>query len=103
MKLILKIKPNKPSRKKRIIAWIQKNSEFKDDILQFFQIFKENIQILKLSKISRHYIVTSKNPAIILNLFTSIQESIPQVYFNNENSIEIEDFIDKDKSLKENY
>jgi len=103
MKLILKIKPIKQSKNKRIIIWIQKNSELNDDILQFFQLFKENIQISKLSKFLRYYIVTSKNPAIILNLFTSIQESIPQVYFNNENSIEIEDFIDKDKSLKENY
>jgi hypothetical protein len=94
MKLILKIKPNKPSKKKRIIAWIQKNSDFNDDIKQFLQIFKDNIKISKLSKFLRYNIVTSENPAIILNLFSSVQESIPEVYFNKDDSMEIEDFID---------
>ena len=91
MRLILKIKPNKSSKKKRLVAWIQKNSDFNDDIRQFFQIFQDDIKISKLSKVLNYYIVTSENPAIILNLFTSIQESIPEVYFNNENSIETEE------------
>jgi len=92
MKLILKIKRNKSSKKKkRIVAWIKKDSDFNDDIRQFFQIFQDDIKISKLSKVLNYYIVTSENPAIILNLFTSIQESIPEVYFNNENSIETEE------------
>ena len=94
MKLILKIKPKNTSKKKRIIAWIQKNPNFNDDMLQFFQLFKDNIKILKLSKILRYYIVTSENPGIILNLFSSIQESIPEVYFDKEDTVEIKDFID---------
>ena len=94
MKLILKIKPNRSSKKKRIIAWIQKNSDLNDDIQQIFQLFKDKIKISKASKILRYNIVTSKNPAIILNIFSSIQESIPEVYFNKENSIELEDLID---------
>ncbi len=94
MKLILKIKPNKQSKEKRIIAWIQKNSDFEDDIIQLFQLFKDNIKLSKLSKILRYHIVTSENPAIILNIFSTIQEIIPEVYFNKEDSIEIEDLID---------
>ena len=94
MKFILKVKPNKSSKKKRIIAWIQKNSDFDKEIQQIFHFFKDNIKISKYSKILRYYIVTSKNPAIILNLFSSIQELIPEVYFNKENSIEIDDLID---------
>lgn len=94
MKLILKIKPNNPSKKKRIIAWIQKDSIFKDDIIQLFKLFKDNIHISKLSKILRYHVVTSENPAIILNLFSSIQELIPEVYFDKEDSIEIEDLLD---------
>ena len=103
MKLILKIKPNNPLKKKRIIAWIQKNSDFNEDVLQSLQIFKDDIKISKLSKILGYYILTSENPAIILNIFTSIQESIPEIYFNQENSIEFDDLIDKDISIKENY
>ncbi|MFW9900644.1 MAG: hypothetical protein ACFFDY_05085 [Candidatus Thorarchaeota archaeon] len=103
MKLILKIKPNNPIKKKRIIAWIQKNSDFNEDVLQSLQLFKDDIKISKLSKILRYYILTSENPAIILNIFTSIQESIPETYFNHENSLEFDDLIDKDISIKENY
>ncbi|TKJ19505.1 MAG: hypothetical protein CEE43_15210 [Promethearchaeota archaeon Loki_b32] len=94
MKLILKIKKNKITKKERIIAWIQKNSDLNEDVQQLFQLFKENIKISKFSKFLRFYIVSSSNPAIILNIFSSLQESIPDVYFKNENSIGIEDFMD---------
>jgi hypothetical protein len=97
MKLILKIKPKKSSKKKKIIAWIQKNSDFNEDILQLFQLFKENLKISKVSKILRYYVVTSENPAIILSLFSAIQESIPEVYFNKDESIEVEDLIDSEE------
>jgi hypothetical protein len=94
MKLILKIKPNRSSKKKKIIAWMQKTSEFNDEMLQLFQLFKDDLKISKISKILRYYIVSSENPAIILSLFSSILESIPEVYFNKENIIEIDDLID---------
>ncbi len=94
MKLILKVKPNKQSKNNKLIAWIQKDTTFKNDIIQLFKLFKDNIHISKLSKILRYHIVTSENPAIILNLFSSIQELIPEVYFNKEDSIEIDDIID---------
>ncbi|UCC19216.1 MAG: hypothetical protein JSV62_14110 [Promethearchaeota archaeon] len=94
MKLILKIKPKKISKQKRIIVWIKKKSDLNEDILQLFQLFKDNLKISKISKILRYYVVTSENPAIILNLYSAIQESIPEVYFNKEKSIEIEDLID---------
>ena len=45
MKLILKIKKNKITKKERIIAWIQKNSDLNEDVQQLFQLFKENIKI----------------------------------------------------------
>jgi hypothetical protein len=95
MKLILKIKPNKHVKKNRLIAWIQKSSELEEDMLQIFQIFKDDIKISKLSKIFRYYIVSSENPAIILNIFSTIQDILPEVYFNNDDSMEIEDFIDE--------
>ena len=94
MKLILKIKPNKPSKKMRITIWIQKKSALDADVQQILQIFKDNIKVSKLTKFSRYYIVSSTNPAIVLNIFSSLQESIPDVYFKNENSIGIEDLID---------
>ncbi|MFX0039163.1 MAG: hypothetical protein ACFFCY_06640 [Promethearchaeota archaeon] len=95
MKLVLKIKPNRHSKTKRIVAWIQKHSDFDDDILQIFQLFKDNIKISRFSKFLKYYIVTSDNPAIILNIFSTIQEILPEVYFIKEDSIEVEDFIDE--------
>ncbi len=96
MKLILKIKPRNHSKKKRIIAWVRKTPEFNDEIIQLFEIFKDNLKISKFSKMMRYYIVSSENPAIILNLFSAIQESIPEIYFNKEDPIKIEDLFDID-------
>ena len=91
MKLKLKIKPNKTFKNKRIIAWIQKHSDFDNDVRQIFQFFKDQIRISKLSKFLRYYIVSSENPAIILSLFSSIQDLIPEIYFNTENFVDKED------------
>ncbi len=88
MKLKLKIKPNKQFKNKRIIAWIQKHSDFDNDVQQIFQFFKDQIRISRLSKFLRYYIVSSENPAIILSLFSSIQDLIPEIYFNTENLVE---------------
>jgi hypothetical protein len=96
MKLKLKIKPNRKSNQNRIIAWIRKTSEFDNDVLQLFKLYKDSLKISKMSKLLNYYIITSENPAIILSIFSSIQESIPEVYFNKENSIEIEDLIEID-------
>ena len=104
MKLVLKIKPDFPSKKKKkIIVLIKKRSQIKNDILQLFNLFKDNIKISKISRFIRYYRVTSENPAIILNFYSSIQEIIPEVYFYKEDSIKVEDFIDDDNLLKENY
>ena len=65
MKLILKIKNNKPFKNKKIIAWIPKNSAFNNDIQQIFQFFKDKIKISKLSRFLKYYIVSSENPAVI--------------------------------------
>ena len=98
MKLILKIKSSEHDKGKRLIAWIQKNSDLEEDILQIFNLFKSNTKISKLSKILRYYIITSENPAVILNIFSTIQDIIPEVYFNNDDSIEIKNFIDRKTS-----
>ena len=89
MKLKLKIKTDKKTNKNRIYAWIQKKKEFYNEIQDILKFFNDKISISRLSKILPYYIITSRNPAIILSLFTSIQEIIPEIYFNQEDSIEI--------------
>ncbi|MHA2008477.1 MAG: hypothetical protein ACXABO_14170 [Promethearchaeota archaeon] len=87
MKFILKIRPN---RKKKIIAWIEKNKYFNDNTQQLFKFFKEDIHISKWSKIMNYYVVSSENPGVILSLFSAIQESIPEIYFNSQDSRDAE-------------
>ncbi|MFX1456403.1 MAG: hypothetical protein ACFFDB_13600 [Promethearchaeota archaeon] len=87
--MILKLKIK--DKKKSIVAWVQKSKIFEDNLLQIFQFFKEKITISKWSSFSRFYIISSENPAIILSMFSSIQELIPDVFFNYEETTEIED------------
>ncbi len=88
MILKLKVKNNK---KRRIVAFIQKDKDFDDSIHQLFRFFEDKIKISKLSRFTRYYIVSSENPATILSLFSTIQDLIPDIYFNIEEPIEIED------------
>jgi len=88
--MILKLNV-KNKKKKRIVAWIQKHKEFDDSINQIFRFFEDKIKISKRSRFSRYYIVSSENPAVILSMFSTIQDLIPDIYFNIEEPIEIED------------
>ena len=90
MKLKLKIKHK---RQKKLIALIEKNRYFNVHTLELFEFFKDNIRISKWSKIRKYFIVTSKNPGIILSLFSTIQELIPEIYFNSQDSKEIDELI----------
>ncbi|MFX1345325.1 MAG: hypothetical protein ACFFAI_09470 [Promethearchaeota archaeon] len=90
MKLILKVKDKK---KKRLVVWIKKNKHFDDNIHQLFRFFKDKISISKLSKIMNYYIISSENPGIILSLFSTIQDLIPEIYFNSEDSLELEELV----------
>ena len=90
MKLKLKVKKNK---RKRLVAWIQKNKDFDDNIQQLFRFFKDKIKISKMSRVMKYYIVSSENPGIILSLFSTIQDLIPEVYFDSEDSLELEETV----------
>lgn len=84
------IKSNKKTNQNQIFLWIQRHKDFKKDIQQIFQFFKDQIDVSKKRKILPYYRITSDNPAILLSLFSAIQDLIPEIYFKVENSIEIE-------------
>lgn len=92
MILRLKIKTNNKSKKKQIFVWIEKNKEFKEDVQQLIQFFKEQIQVKTRIGFHVYYKITSGNPAIMLSLLTTVQELIPDIYFNTNDSINIEDY-----------
>ena len=91
MNLKLKIKYNKKSKKRIIYAWIQKNKQFENDVNQLLRFFKDQIQITLKRRFLPYYKITSENPAIILSLFSTIQNLIPEIYFNTEESFEFKE------------
>ncbi len=87
----LKIKVEKSIKKKQIVVWIQRQEDIENDIQQLFQFFKDQIKISKIKRILSYYRVSSENPAIMLSFFTALQEIIPDIYFNNDDSVEFEE------------
>ncbi len=90
MILKLKIKSNHTTNKKQIFVWIQNNKEFKNDIDQLLQFFKDNTKIKTIYKLHKYYKITSRNPAIMLSLLSTIQEIIPEIYFTSDEAIDLE-------------
>jgi hypothetical protein len=90
MKLKLKVKKNK---RKRLVAWIQKTKDLNESIQELFRFFKDKIKISKISRFMNYYIVSSENPGIILSLFSTIQDLIPEIYFDSEDSLELEELV----------
>ena len=91
MILKLIIKTDKKTGKNKIVVWIQKGREFERDVQQLFEFFKDSVQIQEKFRFSRYYKVTSDNPAIMLSLFSSLQEIIPDIYFQPDPSESIEE------------
>ena len=87
--MILKLKIN-PSRKRKIAIWMQRHKDFNQDIKQVLQFFKDQIRVSKKRRLFPYYRITSDNPAVLLSLFSTIQDMIPEIYFKTEESLEIE-------------
>ena len=81
MILKLIVKNNNKLKRNKIIVWIQKHKDFDNDISQIFQFFKNNIKISEKRRLYRYYKVSSDNPAIMISLFSTIHDLIPEIYF----------------------
>lgn len=86
MILKLIIKKDKLAKKNVIVVWIQKGREFEEDVQQIFQFFKDSLEITEKIRRCKYYKVSSQNPAIMLSLFSALQEIIPDIYFNAASS-----------------
>ena len=85
----IKIKQKKKSTRNSIELWIQRKKELDNDIVQLFQFFQNQLIYKNIRLIHPYYKITSKNPAMILSLISSIQELIPDIYFSGDNSVEL--------------
>jgi len=93
MILKLKTKSNRKTNQNQIFIWIQRHKDFKKDIQQILQFFKDQIVASKKRKLLPYYRITSDNPAVLLSLFSTIQDLIPEIYFKVENSIEVKESV----------
>ncbi len=91
MILKLIIKNNKKGN--RITAWVQKHKDFEEDLLQIFLFFKDNINVSEIRRFHKYYKITSENPAIMMSLFSTIHDLILDIYFNLENAVNNENFL----------
>ncbi|MFX0180774.1 MAG: hypothetical protein ACFE78_11325 [Candidatus Hodarchaeota archaeon] len=87
------IKSKRKTNQNQIFLWIQRHKDFKKDIQQILQFFKDQIVASKKRKILPYYRITSNNPAILLSLFSAIQDLIPEIFFNEDTSMEIKESI----------
>ena len=92
MILKLKIKSNIKTKKKQIFVWIEKNKEFKEDVQQLIDFFKDQIQVKKRLGLHVYYKMTSDNPAIMLSLLSTVEELIPDIYFKPNDSVNLEEY-----------
>jgi len=88
----LKIRWNKKENRNEIYAWVQRHEDFKDDIEQIFQFFQDQLTYKKIWSFHKYYKVTSENPAKMISFISTIQDLIPEIYFNTEESINIEEY-----------
>lgn len=89
----LKVKNDQNSGRKKIFLWIQRHKDFKQEIQQIMHFFKDQITISKKRKIVSYYRITSDNPALLLSMFSAVLDLIPEIYFQVDDSMEIEESI----------
>ena len=92
MILRLKIKSVKNANNKQIFAWIQDHKDFREEVKQLLKFFKDQITVKKRIRFHRYFRVTSENPALMLSFLSAIQDTIPEIYFNHSEEVDLEDF-----------
>jgi hypothetical protein len=78
-KLIVKSYPFKG--KEKLVLWIKKDEDLLEEIERILNFFEENISVEEKRRLSRYYVISSKNPAIILSLSSAIQDIVAEEYF----------------------
>ncbi len=89
LKLILK--NNRKLKRKDMVVWIQKdNKDFESDVKQLMEFFKESIDVADIRRFNKkYYKITSKNPAIMMSLFSAVHDLIPEVYFTQVEEVDL--------------
>ncbi|MEJ2249697.1 MAG: hypothetical protein P8Y97_08565 [Candidatus Lokiarchaeota archaeon] len=78
----LVVKKNSKPNCVNLEVWILFDKDFINSIMEILRFFKDNIKIYKKWRFYTFYKITSENPAILLSLFSAIQDLIPETYIN---------------------
>lgn len=81
MKIKLIVKNRLFNGKEKMFLWIEKDKDMKEEIEQIFNFFEENINMEEKRRLSKYYVISSENPAIILSLSSAIQDIVAEKYF----------------------
>ncbi|TXT54178.1 MAG: hypothetical protein BAJALOKI2v1_800005 [Promethearchaeota archaeon] len=81
MKIKLIVKNRLFNGKEKLSLWIEKYGEIKEEIEQIFTFFEDSINVKEKRRLSKYYVISSENPAIILSLSSAIQEIVAEKYF----------------------
>jgi hypothetical protein len=88
-----KIKRDKKSKNNRMFVWIQKRADFESDIQQVLSYFEKDITIKVLRRFHKYYKIASNKPIIMISLISTLNEIIPELFFNNEDITSVEEEI----------
>jgi len=89
----LRIKSDKKSKKTKLFVWIQKLADVEKDIQQVIIFYKNDLTVKNIRRYHKYYKITSDSPAIMISLLTTINELIPEMYFNSEDLSNMEEEI----------
>lgn len=89
----LRIKRDKKSKKNKIFVWIQKRADVVSDIQQALSFYEKDLTVKTARRYYKYLKISSDKPAIMISLITTINELIPDIYFNSEDLSSVEEEI----------
>ena len=89
----IQIKRDKKSKKSKMSVWIQKKTDVESDIQQVILFYKNDLFVKTARRYHKYHKITSDKPAVMISLLTTLNELIPDVYFNSEDLSNLEEEI----------
>ena len=89
----IQIKRDKKSKKSTMSVWIQKKTDVESDIQQVILFYKNDLFVKTVRRYHKYHKITSDKPAVMISLLTTVNELIPDVYFNSEDLSSLEEEI----------
>ena len=71
--------------------WIQKRGDVENDLQQVISFYKNDLTVRTKVRFHKYHKITSDKPAIMISLLSTINELIPEVYFNSEDYSSVEE------------